>query len=467
MNNKNQSISVERVDLTSLLPEEGSRFYIPHYQRKYAWTNENCLAIVNDVLAVANGSGTHFFSNLTLSPLDGVGSYYVVDGQQRMTTLGLFIAALAKALPEYREELEGYIKHKEILKLSFEDQVDQRTYRHLLLGHFCDAESLSNIMISNFKFLEKQVLLSINELRAAYAGGFFKRLLFVRVILAANMPPQRVFERMNGTKLPLTPLDLIKNFLLIEAKGREDEVYDIIELRLWGWYGHIQILVSMHAGRAIPYDDIYKHFKEFYLACPESSLGALVFLEKLDVWASAFKAIESIFADLNSNWQMQAGNVWRLGPILMKIAIVFCAPEDLDCRNTLIARIVKSRRSWVATERLHRNKLHRQTADEVASNDCLKSVKDAKLSDQRHSLTESVFKCFEVRSRDWVTKAFAYWIQENGHLEPQFRSTRNMQVLGLENISWEKEVTTERVVDAFHKTFEDRVSKLEIDSSRI
>lgn len=466
-----EKVSVQRVDLAGLLREKGERFEIPHYQRKYAWTKENCEAFLDDVLAVAaDERPTHFFSNVTLCPLDENGSYYVVDGQQRVTTLGLFIGALSKALPEFSEELKLYIKDGNILKLSFEDQMDQRTYRHLLLDHFCEPESLSATMVENFNFLENEVKASESNLRTALNDGLLTKLLFVRVILPQKMPPQRVFERMNGTKLTTTPFDLIKNFLLMEAKGNEDVVYNIAESNLWKWYEHIWILVSMHALEAVPQADIYKHFKPFYAATPAKEAGAEKFLTDLESWVDEFEDVKKVFASLNCDRDMKAGDVWRFGPLLMKLAMLFPSREDRAHRNQLIARMVKSRRSWVATERLHINKLHRYKADATISNNCLKeknNMNKSSLFDEQRSLSEIIIRQFEVRSSEWVEKAFAYWVKENAPKNPTLRYVKNMEVLGLQDISQKLDVTTAPLVESFHLRFEERARKLDIDCSEM
>lgn len=66
-------------------------FHIPYYQRKYAWDKENCEELFNDILPVAKGNReSHFLSNITLAPLTEE-NYYVVDGQQRLTTMSLLL----------------------------------------------------------------------------------------------------------------------------------------------------------------------------------------------------------------------------------------------------------------------------------------------------------------------------------------------------------------------------------------
>ena len=133
-------INAKRVTLKELF--EDCTYTIPYYQRKYAWDKANCEELFEDILAVAKDERpNHFLSNITLAPLSG-NSFYVVDGQQRITTLCLFLCALNNKLNSVLKEQDLLFKEHN-LRLSFEDAVDQRTYRKIAKGLFCEQESLS------------------------------------------------------------------------------------------------------------------------------------------------------------------------------------------------------------------------------------------------------------------------------------------------------------------------------------
>lgn len=105
---------------------EGRRFMVPLYQRKYQWADNRLLPFWEDVEAkaaeVLEGSNKfkHYMGALLLSPLDS-GSQIgvtprvqVVDGQQRLTTFQLLIAAIREIAREYEcveivEQANGYL----------------------------------------------------------------------------------------------------------------------------------------------------------------------------------------------------------------------------------------------------------------------------------------------------------------------------------------------------------------------
>lgn len=105
---------------------EARRFMVPLYQRKYQWGDERLLPFWEDVEAKAaevlegNDGFMHYMGALILAPL-GEGSQIgitprvqVVDGQQRLTTFQLFLAALREVARAHEqsgfiEQVQGYL----------------------------------------------------------------------------------------------------------------------------------------------------------------------------------------------------------------------------------------------------------------------------------------------------------------------------------------------------------------------
>lgn len=85
----------------------GKSFVIPAYQRDYAWTTENIDDLLGDIAETVESKTTHYVGTFILSKRDDPGSYSVVDGQQRLTTLTMIINAVAKLLPEKLRPIVG------------------------------------------------------------------------------------------------------------------------------------------------------------------------------------------------------------------------------------------------------------------------------------------------------------------------------------------------------------------------
>ena len=92
-------------------------FMIPPYQRPYAWTTEQTSELLSDVLSfLGNGSepitevNPYFLGSIVLIKDEEALESDVVDGQQRLTTLTILLAALRTLVnSEYAAEITEYI----------------------------------------------------------------------------------------------------------------------------------------------------------------------------------------------------------------------------------------------------------------------------------------------------------------------------------------------------------------------
>lgn len=84
-------LKAEKKSLKSLLAVDEQQFRIPPYQRPYAWTFDQVDDLWDDL--IDNLEGGHFLGSLVLAAEDDARPQ-VIDGQQRLTTLMLLMAAL-------------------------------------------------------------------------------------------------------------------------------------------------------------------------------------------------------------------------------------------------------------------------------------------------------------------------------------------------------------------------------------
>ena len=68
------------------------RFIIPLYQRNYDWKEENCEQLFQDLMKLHNSDRrSHFFGSIVSSIQSGTEDRFIIDGQQRITSLGRFL----------------------------------------------------------------------------------------------------------------------------------------------------------------------------------------------------------------------------------------------------------------------------------------------------------------------------------------------------------------------------------------
>src|SRR5215212_5489546 len=87
------------------LLKKAPQFVIPIYQRTYSWTEKECRQLWDDILRTGGNDAiaVHFIGSIVyieagLVPTTLLSPLLVIDGQQRLTTVMLLIAAMAKAL---------------------------------------------------------------------------------------------------------------------------------------------------------------------------------------------------------------------------------------------------------------------------------------------------------------------------------------------------------------------------------
>lgn len=90
---------------------------IPVYQRRYSWRREQLARLISDLkTAYANGQQRYFLGSLILDATSGISTVAVIDGQQRLTTISLFLIAvrdfLGKDDPNYERINEEFLINK-------------------------------------------------------------------------------------------------------------------------------------------------------------------------------------------------------------------------------------------------------------------------------------------------------------------------------------------------------------------
>lgn len=89
-------------------------FDIPSYQRPYSWTSEEAKALLQDLLdSLGDIDDPYFLGSIVLAKEDGIPASKVIDGQQRLTTITILLAALASFLPDDEAEaLRQFLRQK-------------------------------------------------------------------------------------------------------------------------------------------------------------------------------------------------------------------------------------------------------------------------------------------------------------------------------------------------------------------
>ena len=144
-------LSAEQKNLKSLFSND-NRYIIPSYQRHYSWTMEQCKQMYDDILdAFESNTDSYFLGNIVLAEGDDDDRPEVVDGQQRLVTLWLFLKALYILMPANTRlrrmiEVESYDDassdfvsaiYSEVFEVKDQEQIDT-----MLLNRLEDFEKV-------------------------------------------------------------------------------------------------------------------------------------------------------------------------------------------------------------------------------------------------------------------------------------------------------------------------------------
>lgn len=249
--------SVYNYPVSTLLDiESGVIYAIPRYQREYTWSRAQWDALFEDLLdnELNYFLGSIICINQTQDALT-VQSLELVDGQQRMTTLSLLLAAIYQsfsALPNLtmEQQIELYnLKHKLVLKKKSDQprlipQVqnsNQQDYYSVLgqIGILEDVDTVPNAgnrrIMKAFRHFLSRIALYLEH--SANPMTSLLTLLekvntatLVKIEVAGHSDAYTLFESLNNRGVPLTAIDLIKNKLLAilesQDKGSIDKQYN-------------------------------------------------------------------------------------------------------------------------------------------------------------------------------------------------------------------------------------------------
>lgn len=247
-----------------------SQFIIPAFQRDYTWSEEHCKQIWQDVLMIAEDTGErgHFIGSVvyvsTSDSAAGFTRWLLIDGQQRITTLTLLLAALRDHIRQTgwqgsedgptAKRIEAYFLRNVQEEGDREIKLRLRRHDDATLQAIVNGSDLPEVhsrrIIENYKLFRE--LIQEADPEKIYLG--VNRLVVVDVTLERGVDdPQLIFESLNSTGVDLSPADLIRNFILMRLDERE-------QTRLYEKYwGRIENLFSKN-------ERIFNNFIRDYLA---------------------------------------------------------------------------------------------------------------------------------------------------------------------------------------------------------
>ena len=336
---KTDSIEVGRV------LQDPRRLTVPIYQRQYAWKEDRLQPLWEDLVSKADEllegppKFQHYMGALILAPgsdgysLGRISSVQVVDGQQRLSTFLLFLAALRHVATEWKQEgivkaLDVYIFNDERsaeadatladrLKL-VPTPADRSIFRDLMTESFATVRTRhSHAFYKNGNIIKGQAprallaylyfrekidhyaawgsddqdddSLNVERMAAAMtkndptagtrlqalADALLIQFKLVIINLEEGDDAQVIFETLNSRGEPLLAMDLVRNNIFHRAEAQGEQAEGLFETR---WKPFDQHFWKEDAPRAKPKRPRIDHFLSYALTAQtgeETSLREL------------------------------------------------------------------------------------------------------------------------------------------------------------------------------------------------
>jgi uncharacterized protein with ParB-like and HNH nuclease domain/predicted transport protein len=306
-----------------------TQFVIPVFQRDYTWTEMQCEQLWKDLLLIANdptGRGHFMGSVVYVSTGDtsaGFTRWLLIDGQQRVTTLTLLLAALRNHIVESKwkgSENSPTAKRIEAYFLKNVEEEGNRLHKLVLRRH--DQETLRAILDAtevplnpserireNYEFFREQV--ATVDPDDVYRG--LDRLIVVDVTLDRGMDdPQLIFESLNSTGIDLSQSDLIRNYILMRLPEKQQtELYDSYWSKLESLFRGSEktfdaflrdyLAFKTKASKQEKADEVYQAFRRNFTALQDSCGGLeslLAEMLRFGRYHAAFSIGTPLVADL-------------------------------------------------------------------------------------------------------------------------------------------------------------------------
>ncbi len=212
------------------------RYAIDTYQREYKWQTKQVVELLNDLTGKFSEYyeptqdrsevarfGHYFLGSVILSQKEG--ESYIIDGQQRLTTLSLLLIYLnhrqKKCKEDSRVEIDSLLLAKKYGKKSFNLDVPERAacLERLYRGEpyeptAKDPEAVRN-MAARYKDIEDNFSQDIQDEALPYfLDWLLNNVHFVEITAYSDDDAYTIFETMNDRGLSLAPLDMLKGFLI-------------------------------------------------------------------------------------------------------------------------------------------------------------------------------------------------------------------------------------------------------------
>jgi len=227
---------------------DSCKYKIDFYQREYAWQEKQVQELVDDLSGKffdfysddheryeVEKYGHYFLGSIVISHKNG--HRYIVDGQQRLTTLTLFLMMLKHLTDEieYDQDITKLIYSIKYGTKSFNIDVDERNdiMKKILDKEFVEPqgenESVDNIIARYNNLVEFFPAELKGRAFPFFMDWFLENVHLVEIEAYSDEDAYTIFETMNDRGLSLSLSEMLKGYILanIRVEAEQRQVNDV------------------------------------------------------------------------------------------------------------------------------------------------------------------------------------------------------------------------------------------------
>ncbi len=218
-----------------------TKYVIDFYQRDYRWKDEQVNRLLDDIFHRFND---HYANLKDLDPTKEIvsskypwyylntyvtntinGSVYIVDGQQRLTTLSLMLTKLLHQAKSYNSKLEQWIDGKIAGHTGYTNEfwIEHESHTHVQQALYegkCNdelvGEGITGVnLIRNYQIISQRLDLELSDVHVfdTFVFFFLHRLVMIELDVEQTDVPM-LFEAINDRGMRLRPHEILKGKLL-------------------------------------------------------------------------------------------------------------------------------------------------------------------------------------------------------------------------------------------------------------
>lgn len=247
-------LTVDQKSIKLLLTDKHADFLIPDYQRPYAWGEDECTTLWDDLFSFAfpnddseafNREADEYFLGPIVTFKNDKGQLEIIDGQQRLTTIMLLLRAFYdkfanmkdKSSIKTRSLISGCVwktdefdePNMNALKIDSEVASDEDKDEFLAILRRGEVQkSAKSSYAKNYALFADKIERMASEW-PSYIAPFAARILNNVILLPIEAESQdtalRIFSTLNDRGLPLADADIFKSqfYKYYTSLGQKDE----------------------------------------------------------------------------------------------------------------------------------------------------------------------------------------------------------------------------------------------------